>query len=525
MALNEPKDTRQMQSLTATTGQPQDLRNQTDRQPGAMPNLPSVPMATPGGTGGRGAAAGFRSKVLEARQARKAQQAAAAPVEPGAGLAETPSEISAQAPAAETGDVTPEAGLTAPPAQEPVPAGPQMGDMVTTGVSTTREIADPELKKAVIAAEEAGARKLEADTVLAETQQKQAQAEAAIKAEQARKQAAEADLLQQRMEENRLAQQQAMDRYNQEFDKYASMGIQNPWSRTSTGTKIMAGLSIMLGGLSGPGGAEAARQSIDEALNKDIELQKASMDKKKGELTMLQQHAKDLRAMGMDDVNITKSMQALAKDAYSRQLESLAAQTAASDPAKASLLAGLAQEQKLKAVDLRKTAEESTKVITNKSPLMPSAEKGEMMTQKDRDILAGRRQGLRAFKQIKDLMKQEEYNSKVGPIAGRLSKMKAVWLGDAEASVLQSRTDRALLQALREATGAQMTDAERQFIAQTMPSFFENPESFMAKLDDLIGQTQTNYNEQLQTLGAQGFNTRGFDPVEMYQPESAKKRD
>jgi hypothetical protein len=91
--------------------------------------------------------------------------------------------------------------------------------------------------------------------------------------------------------------------------------------------------------------------------------------------------------------------------------------------------------------------------------------------------------------------------------------------------VLQSRTDRALLQALREATGAQMTDAERQFIAQTMPSFFENPESFMAKLDDLIGQTQTNYNEQLQTLGAQGFNTRGFDPVEMYQPESAKKRD
>lgn len=503
MATNDPKDTRQRQSLTGTLSQQPDiegLKSVVQQQTGPQ-NTVQQALSKP-------ATSPFQSSVLERRKQRLAAQ-----------------------PPPETPDVTPEAGLTAPPTAPTDVAPVDPGLMITTATQETEKPLSEEYQKAASKAMNASAELETAQRDMIEAQQQDLQKEAEIKAAQAAQETAQAQMLQQRVDANIAAQQEAMDRYQQDYDKYASMEVQNPWARASTGSKVLAGLSIVLGGLSGPGGAESARKVIDDAIARDIELQKANLNKKKGDLTMLQQHAKDLQNMNMSDVNITKSMQALANGAVARQLESMAATTAASNPARSQLMAQMANERRQAEFALqRQVAADQARTVTTKQVPFATAMQGEAKKPLDGPRLKNLESAegsIKAYAGIKNMLKDPEFRDKVGKIAGNWNRFKAAWLGDAKAASLMSATDRALLSALREATGAQMTDAERQFISQTMPSFTENIESFEAKLEDRYKESLNKY-ETLKNRYSRNFDTGGFLPLEEvagYVPQSARKRE
>jgi hypothetical protein len=279
----------------------------------------------------------------------------------------------------------------------------------------------------------------------------------------------------------------------------------------------MAGLSIVLGGLSGPGGATAAREVIDKNINQDIDLQKANLNKQKGDLSMLQQYAKDLQQKGVDDINITKSMQAMANNSLANQFKAMSAQLEPTDKAKAKILAEMGMERADKSFKLQAEVakHEGTKVTTTRAPLISKMEEKPPLDSVRLGNLEAAQGSIKAYSKIKDLLKDPKVRDKIGRISGVVNKIKASWFGDADSAVLASNVDTAVLKALKEATGAQMTDAERAYIIQTLPSVTENVESFEAKLLDRLQGSKEQYVDQYSRYGRH-FDVGGFmDPKEL----------
>lgn len=513
MPLNDPKDVQQRQSLTGVTSSlPPNLPIQGSPGTVTMEELKQVPMDP--------ATAGAKARELAMQDSAprpiKRSKPRPAPIAPQPEPQETADEFAAAPPA-----MAPEG--SAPPA-------PPM-DMVTTQVSTSSEQIDPKLKEKVEA-------QIDAERNLSEKRADLLEAESVMKAEQARlqmeranKEAAEAEAANMRVQDYMQRQQNAIEEYKQKYDQYASQDIQNPWSRASTGSKVLAGLSIVLGGLSGPGGVEAAQKGIDKYLADDLALQKANLDKKKGELTMIQQHAKDLRQAGFDDLQITQSMQAMMNGALAKKFNAMAAQMQTTDPAKAAQLAQMAADRAAKETELvSKVAENQKQTVTQvpMASLMGKAEKKDRAPTKLAEKAMNSQRGYEASVKLKKMIEQNpDMLKQIGPIAGRIAELKAKFVGDENAAVLSQSIKNEILNKLKAVTGAQMTDAERRYIAETMPSMFEAEETFMAKLSANIDQYARDYENDYGFLSGQGYYMGGFKPPEeilSWTPDSAKKR-
>lgn len=415
-------------------------------------------------------------------------------------------------------DVNPAAGL-APrpqPAAEPMlPPGPQIGDMITTERSTTQNILPPQYGKKAQELENALIAKTEADRKVAEADFGLKQEQAAMLKAEADRAAAQNAMLQQRMEANRIAQEKAIAEYKANFDKYAAMKVQNPWSTASTGSKIMSAVAIGLGEIiKDPGGPNVLKQIIDDKVKQDIELQKLNIDKKKGEFTLLQQYARDLRQQGMDDLDITKSMDALAKQSLADQFKAMSAQMAASQPVKAQALEGLSTQLAQDAFNIQRQVAQDlgAKTTTTQMPLMPGkAEKAQPLP---KNILEDIQSAEKSIKGVRELTNLFEKNiDNIGPIAGRINTLKSQYLGDAglEDFVKLDQAQReALTQKLNEITGAQMTDKEWVRIAPMIPSPNDPAETVRAKLDRMNATVAPLMKNTLDRLATAGYNVGGF---------------
>lgn len=504
MSVMDPKDTQQRQSLTGVSSQiPAGLPIPGSPGTASLDDIKAASQLAP--TPAEAGAQARNMVVSEPRQGGLADivQQARAKNAPPAPVQETPDTVDQ---------------FNAPPAMQPSSKEAAFPDMMTTAqVQTAKTIVDPALKEKASALDLAMQKKLEADTELAALQQEGMAQESALRQEQVQKEALENEALNARVDSMREKQQQAVDAYQDSFNKYSSEAIVNPWSRASTGTKILAGLSIVLGGLSGPGGAETARGVIDSQINQDIELQKANINKKKGELSMLQQHAKDLQDMGMNDINVTKSMKALAAQSLANQLKGMAAQRQASDPAGAVKLAQLEADYAQKSMQLQGEVAESQKQTVTQQPAFSLSNKKPVEGERFKELRAAEGT-VRAYKQIKELLKDPETRKKVGRIAGEFAKIGARWFGDAKAAELSSKVDQAVLQALKAATGAQMTDAERAYIMETLPRMNENFESFEAKMNDRINTNLQAYS-RLKANSGRHFDTSEFEDFTDFETE------
>lgn len=494
-----------MNSLTGTLGQPpaQELADEPISNEQLRENAFTVPQPE----------SPFASILANRAQRKQQPQAVPAPVE-------------------EPPDVGPERTLTQPPAPETtniaaVPTGSANVEVARTVASTDL---GPEVQEKLDKVEEKRAQNEQAQLELIQSQQ-------ALEQEKLKEQqivndqrAEEFNELQTRMNDIRARQQQAMDEYKQKFDTYAEQKIENPWSKMSTGSKVLAGLSIFLGGLTGEGGKNAALDIINKNIEQDIALQKANLNKDKGALTMLQQYAKDLQQQGMDDINVTKAMRAMHYRKLSDKLKGMASQTL--DKAKAAemtaLSENLAQTSLKEQMDVSKAAADKVSVkYASGASLMGDKKVDRAPTALLEKAINSQRGYLASVKLKKMLEQNPDMMEKIGAIAGRIAALTK-YFGDENAAVLDQAIKNEILNKLRAVTGAQMTDAERQYIAQTMPSMFEDKKSFLAKLNSNIDSYRDQYTNDFNLIKGQQWFTGGLaSPEEIagWTPESAQPRN
>lgn len=264
------------------------------------------------------------------------------------------------------------------------------------------------------------------ELTMARTENISAQTEAAkaaadLQTQQANKLASDAELM--RIEQERIATLKDANRqkYLNKISEYEGMKIENPWANMSTGSKIMAGISIALGGMAGQNGQNAALDIINTNITRDIDIQKANMDKKKGELNAIQQYGTELRQMGLDDMSVREAMIGMGKQQLAAQLEVLKNRIGDKDaryPQVTALQQKFAQDaldEKLKIAELG-----ASKTVTSKS--VDFVETGKT-AQKIPDTVKQQLADLNSIKSTLDRIESEKSKINTGPIPAAGTKL------------------------------------------------------------------------------------------------------
>lgn len=164
----------------------------------------------------------------------------------------------------------------------------------------------------------------------------------------AQQEAAKRDMLQQTLQQRA----QALDAAVEDARNAKIEG----WANASTGTKIMAGIAIALGGFGQAfgGGENQGLKVINQAIDRDIELQKANAAQKQQYVGNLTNSYNRMKELGADDVQATLAMKVNALEKTKMQLEKVQATTQSQEAlANAKTLSG---EIDMKVAQLRQEA-------------------------------------------------------------------------------------------------------------------------------------------------------------------------
>lgn len=181
-------------------------------------------------------------------------------------------------------------------------------------------------------------------------------------------------------EEGQKQSDERMKKISEAQAAYEKMEIKNPWSEMSAGSKIGAALAIGLGAYSSGilGGPNQAYKIIDDAINRDVDIQMKQIDKKGKELA----HDKDYLSLIKQATNDKSSQALMLKDlklaAVENQIKGIAENSKSNEvQAKAQqLLGGLSLKRQefgldlaQKQANLGKTIAESTAAMGGKPEL------------------------------------------------------------------------------------------------------------------------------------------------------------
>lgn len=110
-----------------------------------------------------------------------------------------------------------------------------------------------------------------------------------------------------------------MAKYDQTMNEYSKMQVKNPWADASTGTKIGAALAMLVGavGAGAAGQENLAMKVINQAIDKDIDLQLKNIDKKGNELGQQKGYLDMVRTQFADE----DSRRTALRDMYLSSLE------------------------------------------------------------------------------------------------------------------------------------------------------------------------------------------------------------
>lgn len=132
--------------------------------------------------------------------------------------------------------------------------------------------------------------------------------EATAQTKQGQETAKALDAVQQQMAAAQETYQKTLSQYqaeSQQLENDYRKGTVNPnriWQNMTTGNKILAGISIFLGGLGGgltKQGGNVALDVINKAIDRDIEAQRANLDKNKNLLSLNLEKTRDLTSAAM----------------------------------------------------------------------------------------------------------------------------------------------------------------------------------------------------------------------------------
>jgi hypothetical protein len=297
-----------------------------------------------------------------------------------------------------------------------------------------------------------------------------------------------------------------LEKYAQKAKDYEGMSITNPWSNMSTGSKIMAALSIALGGLAdgsspNPTGSNVALDVINNAMARDIDIQKANMDKKKGELTAIQKYGEDLRQMGVDEANIKEAMLALGEKQLANKLEGIKNQLSPEDP-RSLQVEQLKNTFAQKAFDRQKQvaemyAQKATTQTETGIKVMELGGKSAAIKPPSDTVLKDLRAKEDSLKSYESLEKFPTEN--MGPIIGRFKTAFKNWLPDKSFAAQDTEVQKNVITTLKAVTGSQMTDAEYERLAGLLPSMTNDPVVFKQKVKVLKDEAARSFDTDLQT--------------------------
>lgn len=141
-------------------------------------------------------------------------------------------------------------------------------------------------------------------------------------------------LIEQRTQE-RLAPVNAMMEQTTADVREARVDPQRLWKERGTGAQILAGISVLLGGLAQGLGAKTngALDAIENAVNRDIQLQMQAIEKKRADVGTLGAVAQTIRQQGFDARTQELGMKITGAEAIAHNIESIAAKADAAFPA------------------------------------------------------------------------------------------------------------------------------------------------------------------------------------------------
>lgn len=312
--------------------------------------------------------------------------------------------------------------------------------------------------------------------------------------------------LEQRRADNLQAQEQAADTFRKQFDEYANTQVTNPWSNMSTGAKIMSAISIGLGGLgAGPGGKNIGLDIINQNIARDIDIQKANMDKKKGQLTVLQDYGQSLRAQGLNDQQVTEGMIALGKKLTANKLEQIALGMGSEDGRSSALLKSAADMNQDAAKTQLELAKAKSSTVTTTDNLQiggiggpgGGTGMGKDLSEKETSDLLNQQKALRGFKRLDNLAKAND--DEIGLIMGTLNKYRAKFnAASGDFYKLDTATQDAIAKALKAQSGAQLTDKEIEWLKSYFPSTTMDSNQFRSRLAALSGPALEETRRELE---------------------------
>lgn len=114
------------------------------------------------------------------------------------------------------------------------------------------------------------------------------------------------------------------DRADAETEKYMSMGMHDYWSDKSTGSKVLAGLSMLFGAVGRTDNStNPGMKIVNDAIEKDFRMQQARIEKQKGNVSMARAGFEQARQGKEDALSDNKLKEAAAFDATAAQLQAL----------------------------------------------------------------------------------------------------------------------------------------------------------------------------------------------------------
>lgn len=403
-----------------------------------------------------------------------------------AGPQTTPEQV-AMAAQDTSGEVDGGGAMAAPPPSSASTSSPGAigGQGITTltdtQTSTGYRTFDPKLMDKVNKAQDA---ELDASKKVYELQAAQAEVarDEQIAYSQELKRTQEAEAARQKLEQQEIdARQASLDGM---VDEYNGMQIDNQrfWGNLDTGNRILAGVSIAIGALGQAlsyGKSNAALDMIDKSIDRDIDEQKANMDKKGRQVQQARGIYQEFRAKVGDD----RTARSLAREAAWKAVKSdfdIKAQTLKSDEAKALAAQGGAAAQ-LK-VDAERMSRTERTISEVKKTSQAVAKPGEVRSL-EAIIGADAAKNMEsahiaaaASQELVDLVNSPEWGD-VGKVSGSIDAIgRKLGLSFEEGADVQTRLDLIGKEFLRSFSGMGVTDKELERFMNTLPNYFRDPE-------------------------------------------------
>lgn len=420
----------------------------------------------------------------------------------GAGFDSAPSMVTPDAlpgfdqvppPPAPTVDPTP----VAAPAVGVAAPSPAMGLKSTDQTSTTFETPtiDPSLVK----------HQKELDQAVLKTARSVADQqayEAQVKASQAQ---VELGALQKHQEEEQAKRDEEEARrealftdVNAASESLKGMKIDNNrfWSNSSTGNKVMAGISIALGALGQAftgGDRNYALEIIDKAIDRDIDEQKANFEAGRGKM----EAAKGVYSTFADKVKDDRIARSASRQAYldrvKGEFDAIAASNAP-DAIKKNAAFQSAQVEALQQKELinlqrgvmkvTKTTEDVVAPDTTVKPKPENPTISKELVELGADV--------KSLKEMRTAFRKEGFEG--GPVGGRMVEFKRlIGVNDPKEAIQQDRILEEVAKKTHRISGAGTTEKEVSRLGNTLPKLTDNPATFFAALDQEIARLQEDY--------------------------------